>query len=115
MSYGMHLEVAYIDDLVSRITSSAPVDEVYIFGSYARQQEHAGSDLDIYVVTSNNQKSRLDQAVDIRMGLYDMYSEDGLSKDVLCSPSSVFKELSRNPQSLEYIIAREGVKIYERV
>jgi predicted nucleotidyltransferase len=111
----MHLDASYLDELVGRITSSVPVDSVYIFGSYARRQERPDSDLDIYVVTSNDEKSKFDQAVDIRMSLFDMYSTDGLSKDILCAPSSVFAGLSANPQHIEYTIAQEGIKIYERV
>ncbi|MCD8316238.1 MAG: nucleotidyltransferase domain-containing protein, partial [Eggerthellaceae bacterium] len=48
-----------LERLVQRITEAVPKQDIYIFGSYARGEEHTDSDIDIYVATREDKKKTM--------------------------------------------------------
>ena len=54
MAHTINLPEGYIQRIVSSVTSVVPTEAVYVFGSYARGEERKDSDLDLYVVTSDD-------------------------------------------------------------
>ncbi len=45
---------AEMDTLKEIIINTVPVEQIYLFGSYASGTPHKNSDLDLYVVLSDN-------------------------------------------------------------
>lgn len=115
MERKLNLSKEYLDNLISTIIATVPTEAIYIFGSYARGEERSDSDLDIYVIVSDENKNTFDYAVDIRMAFFGRYSEDHLSKDILCSTNTQFEQSKKDLSKVEYAVSTEGIKIYERL
>ncbi|WP_080798154.1 nucleotidyltransferase domain-containing protein [Arabiibacter massiliensis] len=100
------------DDLLQRLVDSivnaVPTDAIYVFGSYARGEERPGSDVDIYVITSDDGKRPLEYGADVRGSL--MWTP--LSRDVLAAPRPLFEARSKEFWKVEARVAEEGVRIY---
>ena len=105
---GLGLSDNYLQKIVSCIISAVPTDSVYIFGSFARGEETANSDLDIYVVTKDSEENRFESAGKIGRALLWM----NMPKDIIANSSSRFNERRNSLSNIEYTVAREGVKIY---
>lgn len=108
MARTINLPDGYLRRIVSSVTSAVPTEAVYIFGSYARGEQHQRSDLDLYVVTSDDAESRFERMGRIGKALLWM----GMPKDVLVGSSERFASRKDNLADIEYLVAREGVKIY---
>lgn len=98
-----------LDRMINSIVSVVPTHSVYIFGSYARKEDTAESDIDIYVVTSKN-----DSKID-----YDAMADAGVAlwwlrkpKDIICLSKKEFDRRKRRNTGLERMVAKEGVKVY---
>ena len=102
------LPIDHLDDIVGSIVSTVPTDAIYVFGSYARGEQTPDSDIDLYVVTKDAAKRPLAYGALVRKALLWMKRP----KDVLCSSSDAFAQRSHDLSTPEYIVAREGVKIY---
>lgn len=98
----------FLQRVVSSIVSAVPTEAVYVFGSYARGSENSDSDLDLYVVTANDEESRFERAGRVGRALLWM----GMPKDILLGSSSRFASRKENRANIEYLVAREGVKVY---
>jgi predicted nucleotidyltransferase len=100
---------AELDTLKQIIINTVPVEQIYLFGSYASGTPHKDSDLDLYVVLSDNAQIRLIDAVaQIRLAI-------GMKKtmpvDILANTLSRYRDRAEGP-TLERTINREGIKIY---
>jgi predicted nucleotidyltransferase len=98
-----------IDTLKEIIINTVPVEQIYLFGSYASGTPHKDSDLDLYVVLNDNAQIRLIDAVaKIRLAI-------GMKKtmpvDILANTLSKYRERVEGP-AIERTINREGIKIY---
>ncbi len=111
----INLNKQYLDRLIKEIVKTVPTEAIYIFGSYARKEETPDSDLDIFVIVSDNKKKAIEYAIDIRANFFGLYSEDHLSKDIICSTLDQFEQNQKDPAKMEYAIFAEGVKIYEKL
>lgn len=115
-SFQIGLSDDYLNRLVADIVSAVPTDEVYIFGSYARGEEAEGSDIDIYVVTSDAEEKPLEYGKRVRLALpwINPWTASGFPKDldVVTSSAPVFSERAANLANLEHLVQKEGVKIY---
>ena len=61
---------AELDKLTELIINSIPVEQIYLFGSYAYGKPHMYSDLDLYVVLKDEVAMRdLDAGLQIRMAI----------------------------------------------
>jgi predicted nucleotidyltransferase len=100
---------AELDKLKELIINAIPVEQIYLFGSYAYGTPHKDSDLDLYVVLSDNAQIRLIDAVaKIRLAI-------GMKKtmpvDILANTLSRYRDRAEGP-TLERTINREGIRIY---
>ena len=109
----INLSSIILDRIVENIISAVPTETIYIFGSYARREEHKDSDIDIYVVTNNSKSSNglnMDDMSEVRKALYWLDKP----KDIFCMSKEDFDEFSQKNTGLERRVVNEGIKIYER-
>jgi len=60
MNSVLETELATLKEI---IVNTVPVEQIYLFGSYANGIPHKDSDLDLYVVLSDNIQMRLIDAI----------------------------------------------------
>ena len=100
---------AELEMLKEIIVNTVPVEQIYLFGSYASGTPHKDSDLDLYVVLNDNAQIRLIDAITkIRLAI-------GMKKtmpvDIIANTLSRYLERTTGP-TIERTINREGIKIY---
>lgn len=103
--------------IVDTIIKIIDVDQIYIFGSYARNTEKEDSDIDIYVIVkkaeSINTRKKYNNVISIvREDLFkkNIYPRGGL--DLLLNDRKDFDNKKKQNGLLEYIVDKEGVLIY---
>ena len=101
-----------LDMLTKIITETVPVEEIYLFGSYAYGTPNKDSDLDLYIVFSDDMQMReLDAFFEIRMAVSPVKK---MSLDLLGLKLNRFL-YNKKYATIERKIAREGVKLYGQV
>ncbi len=83
---------------------------IYLFGSYAKNTQHEGSDYDFYVVMPD------DAGNEILLGQKAYRSLRGLRKtpvDIVVGHESAFEKLKTQP-TIEREVARDGILLYEK-
>jgi len=100
---------AELDNLAEVIVNAVPVEQIFLFGSYAYGVPHAGSDLDLYVVLKDDTPLRdIDAGVEIRAAIL---RKKSMPVDVVAKKKKDF--LNRlGDITLERKIVRDGVRIY---
>jgi predicted nucleotidyltransferase len=106
----MRLSKNIQSEIVNKITSLLDIDSIYIFGSYAREEENLDSDVDIYFV--HNEQSADDIRLAAQAGVSLMRSFPELERDILCSSKDNFLLKASIPFTVENAVVNEGVKIY---
>jgi predicted nucleotidyltransferase len=98
-----------LNKLKEIIINTVPVEQIYLFGSYAYGTPHKDSDLDLYVVLKDEVQLRdIEAAIKIRLAI----SEDqSMPLDLLVIKKSRYMERKTAP-TLERKIAREGILLY---
>ena len=100
---------AELDKLKELIINAIPVEQIYLFGSYAYGNPHKDSELDLYVVLKDEVEMReLDAAIQIRMAIA---NHQTMPLDIVTTKKSRYLWLKNGP-TMERKIAREGIKIY---
>ena len=100
---------AELDELKELIVKAIPVEQIYLFGSYAYGTPHEYSDLDLYVVLKDDAETReLDAVVKI-LGVIRKVKTKPV--DIIANKKSKYLRLMTGP-TMERKIAREGIKIY---
>ncbi len=108
-----HVSDALLDRMVEKIVKEVDPDQIILFGSRARGDARAGSDVDLVVVESEpfgQERSRRLEAA----RLYRTLSGFGVSKDILVYSRD---EVDYWRDSLNHVLARalrEGRVLYER-
>jgi len=100
-----------LDTLTGIITATVPVEEIYLFGSYAYGTPHKDSDLDICVVVPDSvteHKHPLDIGIDIRSKFRNNLK---FPTDIIVKRSTSFAK-DRNGPTMYRTISQEGVPIY---
>jgi predicted nucleotidyltransferase len=98
-----------LETLKAIIINTVPVEQIYLFGSYANGTPHKDSDLDLYVVLKDNAQIRLIDAVTkIRLAIA---RKKTMPVDIITNKLSSYKERIQLP-TIERTIASEGIKIY---
>jgi predicted nucleotidyltransferase len=98
-----------LDTLKAIIVNTVPVEEIYLFGSYAYGTPHEDSDLDLYVVLKDSTEMReLDAVVKIFHAIGPVKKKP---VDIIANKKSKYLKLALGP-TMERKIAREGIKIY---
>ncbi len=91
------------------ILDTVPVEQIFLFGSYAGGEPHADSDLDLYVVMPDNVNIReIDAMRLIRKAIRDKKT---MPVDVMVGRKGRFNQLRSIP-SVERQIARKGMMLY---
>jgi len=91
------------------IVKTVPVEQIYLFGSYADGAPHEYSDLDLYVVLKDDIQMRLIDAVTkIRLAIDEKKT---MPVDIITNTLSRYREKIEGP-TMERTINREGIKIY---
>ena len=112
MQYSISMDAAIqaeLDKLKELIINAIPVEQIYLFGSYANGRPNKDSDLDLYVVLNDNVKMRLlDADYKIRLAID---RKKSMPVDILTNTFSRFHDRATGP-TLERTIRREGIKIY---
>ena len=98
-----------LDTLKKIIVQTVPVEQIWLFGSYANGTPHKDSDLDLYVVVKDDIQMRLiDVAIAIRIAIG---RKKTMPVDIITNTFGKYRERSGFP-TLERTVAREGIKIY---
>jgi predicted nucleotidyltransferase len=98
-----------LDKLTKLIINTVPVEQIYLFGSYAYGKPHEYSDLDLYVVLKDDVETReFDIVVKILGVIRNVRTKP---VDIIANKKSKYLRLATGP-TMERKIAREGLKIY---
>jgi len=98
-----------LDKLKELIINTLPVEQIYLFGSYAYGNPQKDSDLDLLVVLKDEvQLCDIEAAIKIRLAISEHQS---MPLDLLVIKKSRYIERKIAP-TLERKIAREGILIY---
>ncbi len=99
-----------LNTLKDIILNTVPVEQIYLFGSYAYGNPHRDSDLDIYVVVADNINMREIDAIKlIRKAIRDKKT---MPVDIIVSKRKKFDE-RKVTSTIERRIVEEGVLLYE--
>ncbi|MEC4184980.1 nucleotidyltransferase domain-containing protein [Adlercreutzia sp. R21] len=101
-----------LDLIVRGITSAIPTESIYVFGSYARGEAGPSSDIDLFVVTSDDKERPLQYATMASMKVADDIIRSGYDYDLLTRPRQQYESRRRKRTCIDGIVSREGVKIY---
>jgi predicted nucleotidyltransferase len=100
---------AELDKLKELIVNAIPVEQIYLFGSYAYGTPHKDSDLDLYVVIKDDFPLRdLDAGLQIRMAID---RKKSMPVDIIAKKKRDFVN-RLDDITLERIVNRDGVRIY---
>ncbi|GHV39017.1 hypothetical protein AGMMS49546_10360 [Spirochaetia bacterium] len=104
-----HLIQTELDTLKNIIINTVPVEQIYLFGSYAYGTPNKDSDLDLYIVVKDDMEMReIDAGIKIRMALS---RSQTMPLDIIVSKNNTYLRRKLGP-TMERKIAREGIKIY---
>ena len=106
----MNAEVqSELDKLKEIIINTIPVDQIYLFGSYAYGTPHKDSDLDLYVVLKDEVTMRdLEAGLQIRFAIVPIMN---MPVDIIAKKKKDF--INRlDDITLERKVNRDGIRIY---
>ena len=100
---------AELEKLKELIINAMPVEQIYLFGSYAYGTPRKDSDLDLYVVLNDDIPMRdLDAGLQIRMAIA---RKKSMPVDIIAKKKKDF--MSRlDDMTLERIVNWDGIRIY---
>jgi predicted nucleotidyltransferase len=100
---------AELDKLKELIIHAIPVEQIYLFGSYAYGKPHKDSDLDLYVVLKDGLPMRdLDAGLQIRFAIA---RKKSMPVDIIAKNKGDF-ESRLDDFTLERKVYRDGIRIY---
>jgi uncharacterized protein len=97
-----------LDQAVQRIVAVADPSQIILFGSYARGEADADSDLDLLVI-----QPQVENPVEMMLTVRRALGAMGLGVDVLVYSEAEFARRSRVPGTVHYWAQREGKMLYE--
>jgi uncharacterized protein len=104
------LDLRPIETLLARIKEMYRAEQVWLFGSRARGDADPWSDWDVFVVVPDETDERdLDPLVAWRL-----QRGSGVHADVIPCRATDFRNACDTVNTLSYVVAREGVLIYDR-
>ncbi len=101
---------AEIRSIAERLEQSVNPQKIYLFGSFARGDERADSDYDFYLVMPDTVTDKLAVSQNAYRSLRGLKRR---SVDIVVGSISSFNERKKR-NTLENIIAREGIVLYEK-
>ena len=100
-----------IQEMIQLLVEVYEPTAVYLFGSYAWGEPNEDSDLDFFVVISDDIKANWDYRHNKRM-LVNMSEVYDVSMDILVNNQSDFLRRSQHPSTLQFKILKEGRQLY---
>ena len=112
MCYNNNMEAAIqaeLDKLKELIVNAMPVEQIYLFGSYAYGTPRKDSDLDLYVVLKDDNPLRdLDAGLQIALAIA---RKKSMPVDIIARKKEYF--INRlDDITLERKVNRDGIRIY---
>ncbi len=105
---GVTLNPGLLQSLLTRIKEKYNPLQIWLFGSRARGDARPGSDWDLLVVVP-------DDAVDPDpLALWRLQKDSGVHADIIACRASDFREDRDTANTIGYVVAREGMLLYER-
>ena len=98
-----------IAEIVRRIVDAAQPEKIILFGSRARGEARADSDLDVLVI-KDSKEPRYRRSVPLYVALADVPAE----VEVMVYTPEEIEEWSQVPQAFVTTAVREGITVYER-
>jgi uncharacterized protein len=95
-------------DVVDRLRTALAPAAIYLFGSYAYGQPHAGSDLDLLVVVDASSLSPYQRDATAYLALLGL----GVPKDVQVYTRAEFEARAALPVSFERTVKQKGRLLY---
>ena len=107
----METEVqAELEKLKYLIINAVPVEQIYLFGSYAYGTPRKNSDLDLYVVLKDGLPMRdLDAGLQIRFAIA---RKKSMPVDIIAKNKKDFLDRINGRFTLEQKVTRDGIRIY---
>jgi predicted nucleotidyltransferase len=99
---------AQINDITDTIVNTVPVEQIYLFGSYAYGLPREDSDLDLYVVVPDGTGREIDIAIDLKRAIQ---KRQQIPVDLLVSTLSRFDDRKTAP-TLERMVNEQGRLVY---
>jgi predicted nucleotidyltransferase len=98
-----------LDMLKNIIINTVPVEQIFLFGSYAYGTPNKDSDLDLYIVLKDDLQIReIDAGVQIQLAIG---RKKSMPVDIIVNKKSTYLKRKQAP-TIERKIAREGIKVY---
>jgi len=98
-----------LDELTRVISNTVPVEEIYLFGSYAYGTPNKDSDLDFFIVFKDDMQIRILDAIRSIYNAVDPVRKKPIDFLGLKQDRFLYK---KKYATLERKIAREGIKLY---
>ena len=101
---------AELEKLKELIINAIPVEQIYLFGSYAYGTPHKDSDLDLYVVLKDGLPMRdLDAGLQARFAIA---RKKSMPVDIIAKNKKDFSNRMNVKFTLEQKVTRDGIRIY---
>jgi predicted nucleotidyltransferase len=105
--------IPFLDQIVSLIVARADPERIILFGSYARGEQTAKSDIDLLIIKKDLPKGRVGRDIlgDLHMDFY--YNHIGIAVDLLIVDSERYEVLKDQIGLVYKPINREGKVIFD--
>ena len=102
-------ESSKIKEIVSKIANNFNPDKIILFGSYAKNKQDQGSDLDLLIIRDTTLPT-YKRAIDIRLSLIGTK----IPIDILVYTNSEFEQEKNDKYSFLYSALKNSKVLYER-
>lgn len=106
------LDAHVINKISDALLTVIRPSRIIVFGSYARGEADADSDLDLLAIVAADEATR-EMLIQCRVALREALKGTGLAIDFILQSEQAFETARRQPGSLQAAIAAEGRVIYE--
>ena len=100
-----------LDRIVGTLAETGIVSKIILFGSYARGEETAKSDIDLCVLTPEEDKGRRLKNITVDFGLK-LFDKVDTSLDLLVYNQDEFSARAESSRSFQHHIMEHGVVLY---
>ena len=102
--------IEYLEKIKNRIVSEVSPEQIYLFGSYAKNNYNNESDIDLLIVMNNNDKSLRK----IQHKISSLLDDRTMPIDIIVYSQEKMKNRKDIIGTLPYRINQEGELIYEK-
>ena len=103
------IETSKINEIVSKIADNFNPEKIILFGSYAKNMQYKGSDLDLLIIRETNLPV-YKRAIDIRLSLIGTK----VPIDILVYTNSEFEQEKSDKYSFLFSALKNSKVLYER-